>query len=280
MKRKHVIGIDLGTRKSGVCWIAGNELAFLSTIETLNLVDSLAEIEAEQDVPTVVVVDAPIDPTDGGGFRDIDRVFMRGLFNNNHIGLQPNNPDLLNMANEVAALAGWCNERGIEYSNDFPSESEKVLRETMPNPALGILSAPETLMPVKQRLRFRYGRGKNVPPIVVAFESLQGGAISLFEHLEGAPMNWDTLEQLPQNLRIEQSDDLIAALVCGSLAWWQANTNEVGFVTEDRGHYLLPPLRLIHADWSDEICRILGDDDFADVETNLCPARQVQEGQE
>jgi predicted RNase H-like nuclease len=211
------------------------------------------------------------------GFRLIDRVFMRGLFNNNNVGLQPNNPDLLDMADEVQALTEWCNAKGIQYSNDFPSENPCVLRETMPNPAFGILSNPADLFQLKRRLRFRYGRGSNVAPIVVAFECLAGHAVELFQPIENAPGDWDALEQVPQNLTDSQSDDLIAALVCGALAWWQANTNEVGFVREMRGHYLLPPSRMIHQTWRDELSRILSDDDFAAVETNINPVVPPEE---
>jgi hypothetical protein len=264
-----VLGIDLGTRKSGVCWVSGNEIAVLRTINTEDLVESLTEIEEQQETPHVVVVDAPIDPTDGEGFRDIDRFFMKGLFNNNHVGLQPNNPDLLNMNAEVEALRMWCHDRNIQYSNDFPTNDARTLRETMPNPAFGILSCPDALLPVKRRLRFRYGRGCNVAPIIVAFETLVGQPCEFLDVLDNAPVDWNALEQIPENMAQEQSDDLVAALVCVSLAWWHLNTDEVGFVKEDRGHYLLPPCRLVHQRWLAEIRRILARDEFEDVETNF-----------
>jgi hypothetical protein len=38
MTIRHVIGIDLGTSKSGVCWIAGNRITVLRTIQTDNLI--------------------------------------------------------------------------------------------------------------------------------------------------------------------------------------------------------------------------------------------------
>ena len=278
MSENHVIGIDLGTRKSGVCWIAGNHIAVLQTITTVKLIAELTEIERQQRPPSIVVVDAPIDPTAVAGFRDIDRVFMRGLFNNNHVGLQPNNPDLLNMLGEIEALMEWCEARGIQYSNDFNQRNQRLLRETMPNTALGILAAPNDLLILKRRLRFRYGRGSNVAPIIVAYECLEGHPpTELFQPLVNAPMDWNALEQFPQNMAQVQSDDLIAAMVCGSLAWWQANSDETGYVREERGHYLLPPARMIHQEWVAEICRILGHADFAAVETNLCPIGQAEE---
>lgn len=276
MTAKNVIGIDLGTRKSGVCWIAGNRVVRLETIQTENLIESLNRFEQLYQQPTALVVDAPIDPTAGDGFRLIDRVFMRGLFNNNHVGLQPNNPDLLNMLGEIQALVEWCEGRGIQYSNEFPAPHERVLRETMPNPALGILSPPNSVLQLKRTLRFRYGRGENIAPIIVAFECQANLLNQLLAPLENAPTNWNELEQIPQGIVGEQSDDLIAGLVCASLAWWQVNTNEIGYVREDRGHYLLPPARIIHHEWIAEICRIIGHNDFNAVETNLCPNRNAQ----
>lgn len=272
MPNKDVVGIDLGTRKSGVCWIKGNEVVRLETVQTANLVATLTQFEQQYQRPSAVVVDAPIDPTAGAGFRLIDRVFMRGLFNNNHVGLQPNNPDLLNMVAEIQSLVEWCEERGIQYSNEFPAQNEQVLRETMPNLAFGVLSAPNELLQLKRTLRFRYGRGDNIAPITVAFECLANVPNQLFAPLQHAPANWNELEEIPLNIVDEQSDDLIAALVCASLAWWQVNS-EIGYVKEDRGHYLLPPSRMIHPEWVAEICRILNHNDFNAVETNICPNR-------
>ena len=275
MAVKSVIGIDLGTRKSGVCWVSGNDIVRLKTFQTENLIASLTQIEQTDRCPTALVVDAPIDPTGGAGFRRIDQVFMRGLFNNNHIGLQPNNPDLLNLMGNVQALVEWCRARGIEYSNQFPPSSERVLRETMPNPAFGILSAPNELLQLKRILRFRYGRGSNVAPITVAFECLGNAPNPLFAPLQNAPTNWAELQQIPQDIVHEQSDDLIAALVCASLAWWQINSDEIAYVKEERGHYLLPPVRMIRPEWLTEICRIVNHADFDGVETNVCPNRNV-----
>jgi predicted RNase H-like nuclease len=272
MAEKHVIGIDLGTRKSGVCWIAGSEIVFLRTVETEILINTLSELEQKHQTPTAVVVDAPIDATSEAGFRRIDRVFMRGLFNNNHVGLQPNNPDLLDMLGEIQALVKWCEERSIKYSNEFPAADERVLRETMPNPAFGVLSAPDSLLQLKKRLRFRYGRGKNIAPITVAFECCAGNPNSLFAPLKRAPTNWEALESIPNRVADEQSDDLIAALVCASLAWWQVHSDSIGYVKEERGHYLLPPAHMIHPEWTEELSRILDHEDFKSVETNLRPS--------
>lgn len=269
MTTKNVVGIDLGTRKSGVCWIAGTDIVRLETVQTENLVDSLTQIENQNQRPLAVVVDAPIDPTAGAGFRRIDRVFMRGLFNNNYVGLQPNNPDLLNMQGEIQALIEWCADRDISYSNEFPSRNERVLRETMPNLAFGILSAPNALLKLKRTLRFRYGRGDNIAPIIVAFECHATALSQFFAPLQHAPTNWNELEKIPHGLVGEQSDDLIAALVCASLAWWQVNSNEIGYVKEARGHYVLPPPRMCHTEWVAEICRILDHNDFEAVETNV-----------
>jgi predicted RNase H-like nuclease len=275
MTAKSVVGIDLGKRKSGVCWISGDEVVRLETFQTENLVASLTGIEQQDQHPTAIVVDAPIDPTEGAGFRLIDRVFMRGLFNNNHVGLQPNNPDLLNMKGEIQALIEWCKARNIHYTNEFPSQDERVLRETMPNPAFGILSSPNALLQLKEPLRFRYGRGKNIAPITVAFECHANAENQLFAPLQHAPKNWKELEGIPQGIAEEQSDDLIAALVCASLAWWHVNSDQISFVKEARGHYLLPPAHMIHTEWIAEICQILDHDDFATVKTNLCPNRHA-----
>jgi hypothetical protein len=276
MTVKSVVGIDLGTRKSGVCWIAGNDVVRLETVQTENLVVSLTQIEQQYQHPTAIVVDAPIDPTASAGFRLIDRVFMRGLFNNNHVGLQPNNPDLLNMMGWIQALIEWCEGREIQYTNEFPSPHERVLRETMPNPAFGILSSPDALLQLKRTLRFRYGRGDNIAPITVAFECHANAQNQLFAPLQHAPKNWNELESIPQGIGGEQYDDLIAAFVCASLAWCQVNSDEIGFVKEARGHYLLPPARMIHPAWIAEICRILDHDDFGAVETNVCPNRHTE----
>lgn len=269
MTRRSVIGIDLGTRKSGVCWISDNNVVCLRTIPTADLTTRLSEFEQQHQPPSAVVVDAPINPTFGTGFRKIDRVFMRGLFNNNHVGLQPNNPDLLNLTNEVQELTKWCEARGVRYSNEFSGDEEPVLRETMPNPALGILSAPNEVLRLKQSLRFRFGRGCNIAPIIVAFECVSNSTIQLFAPLQNAPKSWTELEQIPQGIIGEQSDDLIAALVCAALGWWQINSHEISYVKEACGHYLLPPARMIHPDWVSEICRIVNHADFDSVETNV-----------
>lgn len=276
MNAKDVIGIDLGTSKSGVCWISGVDVVHLQTVQTENLLAFLTQAEQDCRCPTTVVVDAPINPGVGGGFRLIDRVFMRGHFNNNHVGLQPNNPDLLNMMGVLQPLIEWCEARGILYSNEFPVPGDRGLRETMPNVALGMLTAPATLLQMKRRLRFRYGRGANVAPITVAFESLGEGPVPLFAPLRNAPTTWVDLEAVPQGVQGEQADDLIAGLVCAALAWWQANSDVVGYVKGEQGHYLLPPLHMIHPDWLAELRRILVNEDFALIDSNMVHDRRVE----
>ncbi|OJW13113.1 MAG: hypothetical protein BGO49_20145 [Planctomycetales bacterium 71-10] len=77
------------------------------------------------------------------------------------------------------------------------------------------------------------------------------------------------------SLGAEQSDDLIAAMLCAVLGWWSAHTDEVGFVREERGHYLMPPARLVHPNWLHELTSILLSQDFCKVETNLISAVSV-----
>jgi len=263
-----VLGIDLGTAKSGLCWIDGNKVVALTTCSASELVNQLEMISKDRGFPSAVVVDVPIDPTAAAGFRLTDRVFVRGLFNNNHVGLQPNNPDLLNLAATFEPLREWCISHGIRYSNEFPGPKAGVLRETMPNVALGMLSSPSDLLIIKKKLRFRYGRGSNVAPVVVCFECLQPKH-SFFAPVVNAPDSWDALLEVASTATNSQSDDLIAALTCAMLAWWCCNSNEISYVHEARGHYLLPPRTAIHSKWHKELLRILGDDDFADVKTNL-----------
>lgn len=278
-----VIGIDVGIRKSGVCRISGNRLRELKTINTAHLRDWLEEAES---TPKIIVIDAPIDPTNGGGFRDIDRAFMRGQFNNNHAGLQPNNPDLLNLGGIIECLKGWCCNRGIFYSNQFPlgpfNEGRQggILRETMPNVSLGILSSPQELRNNKTKLRFRYGRGNNVAPIVVAYETAVDTE-KIREFLNGigdAPCNWAELEDwrdraagqgVDRQAEEQQADDLIAALVCAVLGWLEVKHGNVGYVKGSRGHYVLPPPTLIDGEWKEEIRRILNCNDFSELESNI-----------
>lgn len=92
------LGIDLGIVKSGVCWIADDRMVALTVELSDQLINALNQLAGHYGTPTVTLVDAPIDPQGEAGFRPVDRVFMRGLFNNNHIGLQPNNPDLLKLS--------------------------------------------------------------------------------------------------------------------------------------------------------------------------------------
>jgi molecular chaperone DnaK (HSP70) len=61
MPAKSVIGIDLGTRKSGVCWVSGNDIVRLQTFETETLIATLTQLEQQDQCPTALVVDAPID---------------------------------------------------------------------------------------------------------------------------------------------------------------------------------------------------------------------------
>ncbi len=283
MSNLTVIGIDVGIRKSGVCRISGNRLRELKTINTAHLRDWLEEAES---TPKMIVIDAPIDPTNGGGFRDIDRAFMRGRFNNNHAGLQPNNPDLLNLGGIIEYLKGWCCDRGIFYSNQFShrplSENGQagVLRETMPNVSLGTLSPPKELCKTKKKLRFRYGRGSNVAPIVVAYETAVGtNRIKGFlGGIENAPCNWEELEGwrdraagqgADRQAEEQQADDLIAALVCAVLGWLEVNHGNIGYVKGSRGHYVLPPPTLIDGEWKKEIRGILNCSDFCKLESNI-----------
>jgi len=269
MAGRHCIGIDLGTRKSGVCSIVDKSIHHLKTALTASLISTLTSLAKQVGTPSIVVVDVPIAAVEGSGFRLVDRVFMRGKFNNNHVGIQPNNPDLLAMGSVLESLREWCAGCGIHYSNEFPGPRDGVLRETMPNVAFGMTANPTDLLATKAKLRFRFGRGKNIAPVIVAFECLNGKVVEFFRPIQDAPRSWDALEKKIGKVKGEQSDDLIAALVCGTLAWWACNTEEVGYVREDRGHYLLPPRKAMENEWLDELTVILQGDHFRDVKTNL-----------
>lgn len=263
-----VLGIDLGTRKSGICWIMGRRIQALRYVNAGELVAVLEHFRQEHGAPDVVVIDVPIDARWGKGFRLVDRVFMRGLFNNNHTGLQPNNPDLLDLAATLGPVRAWCDELGARYCNRCPIPQQGVLLETMPNVALGMLCDPQELIEPRRRLRFRYGRGKNVAQIVTVFECLQGTAHGFFTVMENPPLTWAALAECAKDGPAWQSDDLIAALTCGTLAWWCRHTGEVGYIREEHGHYLLPPPRLVHPTWREELRKILGDPLFENLQTN------------
>jgi hypothetical protein len=269
MPEQNVLGIDLGTSKSGICWLEGSKIASLQCVKPEKLIPRLDELRKAHGPPSVVVVDVPIDPTSASGFRLVDRVFMRGLFNNNHVGLQPNNPDLLDLTATFEPLRAWCKTNAVTYCNKCPVPQTGILREAMPNIALGMLCKPDNLLAAKKRLRFRYGRGANIAPIVVIFECLQGTVNGFFEPLIKPPISWEALEKLAEGQKQWQADDLIAALTCGTLGWWCCHSTEVGYVQENRGHYLLPPARFHRPEWLSELRKILLDDDFAAVQTNL-----------
>jgi hypothetical protein len=182
---------------------------------------------------------------------------------------------LLDLFSQIDSLKEWCGDLGIYYSNEFEGRARGVLRETMPNPAYGVLCSPDDLLLLKRRLRFRYGRGGNIAPIIVAFECHSGQQNEFFSPIRNAPKEWDSLETIIGTLGGEQSDDLIAAMLCALLGWWSANTDEVGFVREERGHYLMPPARLVHPEWKSELARILRSKDFHEVTTNLITLQPV-----
>ena len=264
-----VLGIDLGTAKSGVCWIKGNSIHQIETIRTAALATYLEQKSTSLPTPKVVVVDVPIDPTSASGYRLVDRAFMRGRFNNSVMGLSPNNPDFLNLEGSYLPIKLWFDKLHICYSNQFQFNCDNSLRETFPNAALGMLVPPSEYLAAKRRLRFRYGQGKNRKPVIVAFEALAGRDHEFFKPINGVPKTWEQLEAKSQDLRNEQSDDLIAATVCGCLAWWACNTDRVGFVSEERGHYLLPPREMLDRAWLKEIDTILCGAEFKNVKTNL-----------
>lgn len=258
-----VIGVDLGTAKSGLCGIVDGRVQLLEVVPPDDLAAKFAEFARAHGNPQEVVVDAPIAPEGVGatGFRSVDRVFMRGLFNNNHVGLQPNNPALLDLAPPLAVLSASCASMGLRYSNAFP-ETAPCIRETHPNAALGVLSDPNELKRVKRTLRFRYGRGDNVAPIVVAFEALVGSVVPLLEPLTaGAPLTWELVECHGLEAG-SQGDDIVAALTCACLAWQEASGASVGYVSDTGGHYLLPPRDMAHASWVIELRRIIEESGF------------------
>lgn len=267
----NVIGIDLGSVKSGVCWIADGKVSELKSVPASELTESLDLLARIHGDVAEVVVDAPM--AAGGAaasaFRRVDRVFMRGLFNNNHAGLQPNNPALLDLGVPLEDLADWCSARLVRYSNEFPAEGPRV-REAMPNVALGVLADPAVLLAVKQRLRFRYGRGASVAPIVVAFEALLGSNCDFLRPLTGGSVvDWSVVEARDPE-HFWQADDLVSAATCACLGWQDAQ-GIAGYVSDPAGHYLLPPLAMARAPWVAEVRRILADPDFGSMSSSWRP---------
>lgn len=161
----------------------------------------------------------------------------------------------------VKWLRCFIHEQSFSDSNPLPLE-------TMPNVSLGILTAPNLLLDRKYKLRFRYGRGRNIAPIVVAFECLESKASEFFASIKGVPISWALLEEAA-NVREVQADDLISAFTCAALGWWAGSHREYSYVHNGRGHYILPPKRFVHEAWRSEINRILRDPVFQGVSTNL-----------
>lgn len=284
-----VIGLDLGTSKTGVSilkQIKGGETWQCTHLNVVEAEKVFKYISGEVPVPQRVrrvVVDAPI--SDEGqsvqSFRPIDRLFMRGQFNNNHVGLQPNNPHLLNI--DYNALTKPLNkEWGMAWSDEWGDSSlrteTRVIRETFPNPVLGMLFSPCTLKERRALLRFRFGRGKNVPVVSAAFDLIaeRGAPPAFFDILDESNLiDWKWLcctdsDQTTMGVKRPQGDDLIAALSCALVGAHEVN-GTAGYVSvtgeaeadSPAGHYLLPHRKHIHQDWLDELRDLIDEAEFS-----------------
>lgn len=278
MHSTSVIGIDLGKKTTGICHLktTGNawSIGQLSTVETPKLESVLTDINVQAGPVVRVVVDAPIGESKVASFRPVDKVFMRGEFNNNNKGLQPNNPGLLDI--DVSVLKATVGAWGMLYSNDWlASPSQPVLRETFPNVVMGTVLDPDALLEHRNLLRFRFGKGRSVPFVSAAFDFVvkNNHVPPFFEVLEDADsMSWEWLDSVANfEARTGRSDDLIAALSCALVAAhdWNGNGGYVSVSasndgTEVAGHYTLPGRVHMDEQWANEINRICSDAEFND----------------
>lgn len=284
-----VLGLDLGTRKTGLAILQetaphtwSNHL--LMVVPTTKLVPLLRDLIGPHHPDVVrVMVDAPFGLQKVETYRAMDRLFMRGLFNNNHVGLQPNNPGLLNI--DIAPLAELLHTWQIRWSNHFDPEptSQRCIRETFPNLVLGLLFAPDAFRIHRRRLRFQFGRGSNVPVVSTAFDLLDHATRSSHPHqnlpafftilTDTSQLTWDWLwSQIHTQKSPPQADDLIAALTCALVGAHEFRSTS-GFVRttlhpEDDprcGHYALPGPDLIHPAWHIEINELARAPDLIDL---------------
>lgn len=281
-----VIGLDLGTSKTGASVLEKNEddglwhCTHLDVVETDQAFGHLSELIDHPEQVIRIVVDAPIGRKDSvESYRPVDKLFMRGQFNNNHVGLQPNNPGLLNI-DYSALTASLRQEWGIAWSDDWDKASSeaRLMRETFPNPVLGMLFAPEVIKEQRRLLRFRFGRGRNVPVVSAVWDLIakQGTSPSFFDLLDQASaLDWSWLSQMSSDRMAtstenRQGDDLIAALTCALVGAHEVNgtAGHVRVTNDDEsdfsaGHYLLPHRDHIHPRWLQELQRLTSEADFS-----------------
>ena len=266
-----IIGLNLGVKKTGVCALDGvGGVDVLTSVSTGELNAFLDVLEEESGVPARVVADTPLQEEAPLGFRSFEQGFMQGLFSNTQVGLQPKDPSA--PGPKLGPIKWWLRNHGLSWSNEFPAGTAGVSRETDANVALGLLVDPALLLEHRHALRFRYGRGKYLAPVVVAFDLLAQRQVvhPFFQPVLGdQPLSWAWLEGA-SNTSFEQkanaqADELIAALTCALLGTYELSGSATQIRDED-GHYLLPPAALIHDAWKRELSWILKDPTFADVQ--------------
>ena len=268
-----IIGLALGKKVTGVCVLSpGNDMETLTSVPTAELSAFLELMEEESGAPREVVVDAPLGNTSSLNFRSFEQVFLQGLFSNRHVGIQPNTPGGEGL--KLGPLKKWLYNNRIEISNEFPAQAG-VARETYPSLVLGLLLEPGALQNHKNTLRFRYGRGKYLAPISVAFDLLARDAARgatghpFFAPVLGdKPPSWEWIEATSNTSFEEkasaQGDVLLSALTCALVGLHDLNGQGCA-LGDDEGHYLLPPLEHMHEGWKRELARLLKGPDFGKV---------------
>lgn len=284
---KSVIGLDLGTKKAGICCLSNEIRPSSWSVSTLKVskeeyvVEELKNIVDDATRISRVVIDAPVGQGNTvEGYRAIDRFFMRRDFNNNNVGLQPNNPNLLKI--DTQELKGLLSEWEIEWSNDWNGDSQhsRLMRETFPNVVLGMLFEPDKIEEHRRKLRFQFGRGSNVPVVSAAFDLISKNknkrASDFLSILNVSDtLDWEWLygrHESNDKVSIEtQGDDLIAALACalvgvydlqGNAGYVRTRQDEQDDIVE--GHYLLPGAEHLHPAWKQEIQKIYSEAEFRD----------------
>ena len=110
----------------------------------------------------------------------------------------------------------------------------------MPNPAFGVLCPPDSLLMLKKRLRFRYGRGKNIASIIVAFECHSGQRSEFFHLFRTHRRNGRVWSRQSVLLGLDSPDDLIAAMVSRSYRLVDRRIQMRLESGKKGAHYLMP----------------------------------------
>jgi hypothetical protein len=265
-----VIGLNLGARKTGVCALdAEGRVDALTTTATAQLLTLMDVLEEESGVPARVVGDVPLAEEPPVTYRGFELAFQQGKFSNNQVGLQPKDPGV--GLPKLGQIRWWLRNHGLAWGNEFPA-GIGVSRETDPGLALGLLIDPDVLMTHRHALRFRYGRDKYLPPVVVIFDLLARGDVEtpfFAPALGDAALSWAWLEEASNTSFAQkanaQAHELLSALACALLGHYE-QAGQATIIRDKTGPYLLPPMEHIHSAWKQELGWILKGAGYAGVE--------------